>query len=487
MQYRDWSSGQPWCRESRLTNALVPPWLEETALWVWNRGRSPYVLEPATELKQHLDLPVSVSWHWWHGCAYDIGFPEYLPPREGRASFVKAVAAAREEDVRCIVYMNHYQWGNSTASWHEENAGYYAIKDRHGAMHTHVFNIFTGKTLTNMCIATDFWQKKYASLCDTVVNTYGVSGVYMDQACISRMCFDEHHGHPPGGGNFWNESFVHFTRLIRSKLDPACQSILTGEGALELRIPDLDAFLTLQVSRERYMGQEGWECIPFFQAVYHPYAITYGNYSSLVIPPYDALWPKEFAPEEPQKLLDKGFQKQFMMEQARSFVWGMQPTIANYRSSLLSERKEEMAYLLKLARVRYRALEYLLQGEFLRSPPMEIPEEEIQLSRLSIYKGREERSVTTFHKKVPLVYSGTWRSDDGRIGIALASIGDDPYRVKCVFPCRDYALPPSGRIYKIHAAGKTLLSEYHEGMVRLDFTLGPKDLCLVEIVSDKKL
>ena len=35
-------------------------------------------------------MPVSVFWHWWHGCAYDAGFPEYLPPREGTDAFKTA-------------------------------------------------------------------------------------------------------------------------------------------------------------------------------------------------------------------------------------------------------------------------------------------------------------------------------------------------------------------------------------------------------------
>ena len=115
-------------------------------------------------------------------------------------------------------------------------------------------------------------------------------------------------------------------------------------------------------------------------------------------PPYDELWPKEFAPENPKQLLDKDFNKQFLMEQARSFVWGMQPTIANYQSFLPSERKEEVNYLINLAKVRYRGLKYLLHGEFQRPPEIKFPEEELKASTLSIYAGREEGSVTTFKK-----------------------------------------------------------------------------------------
>jgi hypothetical protein len=87
--YREWGVKQYWCRDSRLENKQTPSWLNETALWVWNRGRSENVLVPATDLQDQLGLPVSVFWHWWHGCAYDIGFPEYLPPREGREPFIQ--------------------------------------------------------------------------------------------------------------------------------------------------------------------------------------------------------------------------------------------------------------------------------------------------------------------------------------------------------------------------------------------------------------
>jgi hypothetical protein len=351
-------------------------------------------------------------------------------------------------------------------------------------MYTHVFNIFTGKALTNMCIATDFWQDKYASLCDSVINTYHINGVYMDQACASRMCFDPDHGHPQGGGKYWSESFTDLTGKIRKKTMAEKQSILTGEGALELRIPDLDAFLTLQVSKERFLGLEGWEAIPFFQAVYHPYAITYGNYSSLVLPPYDELWPAEYAPEEPLKLLDKGFQKQFMMEQARSFVWGMQPTIANYRGSLVSERERETDFLFKLAKVRYMGLKYLLYGEYMRSPELEIPEEELQISKLSIYKGREEKAVTTSYKQFPTLYSGTWKSADGNMGIAMANISDTSCPVSFELSTINYQLPASGKIYMLGTGDRTQLGTYRDGKILVDFTLDREDLCILEIIPD---
>src|SRR5690606_36368599 len=127
--YKEWAVQQSWSLNSRFKNGLTPAWLEETALWVWNRGRSEGVLTPAVALKERLGLPISVLWHWWHGAAYDDGFPDYFPPREGNESFAANVKLAGEKGVRPLVYMNELQWGSSTESWKTENAQLHAVKD----------------------------------------------------------------------------------------------------------------------------------------------------------------------------------------------------------------------------------------------------------------------------------------------------------------------------------------------------------------------
>jgi hypothetical protein len=483
--YREWGSKQRWTRESRFKNNQTQAWLENTALWVWNRGKSGNVLIPAKALKQRLGLPVSVFWHWWHGCSYDDRFPEYIPPREGKKSFIAAISAAQEKGIRAIVYMNQRLWGTTTESWTKENASAYAVKDPDGKINTHVYNIFTNKPTASMCLGTQFWKDKYASLCDSAINTYKANGIYMDQACLTLSCYDKNHGHPAGSGNYWFENFGRLSNQIRSKISGEKQLVLAGEGCGEAWLPYLDAFLTLDVSKERYAGLGPWETIPFFQAVYHQYAITFGNYSSLLVPPYDELWPKEYAPKKPLEKLDKDFNKQFLMEQARSFVWGMQPTIANYQDFLASERKDEIEYLLNLARIRNQAMKYLLHGKFLRSPDILSPEGAFDISRLSIYAGKQGESVTTFRSSFPLLYSGTWQADDMDLGIALASISDEPIKITFGFSSDYYKLPASGKIFIIDNKGKTLLTSYSEKEVKVDFTLKPKDLCILEITSNE--
>ncbi len=479
--YGEWAEKQKWVKESRFSKGLTPSWLDSTALWVWNRGRSDNVLKPAIELKHKLGLPVVVSWHWWHNCSYDDNFPEYFPPREGKESFIHAVSAAQKEGVRSIVYMNSIKWGDSSASWKTENAEPYSVKDINGNMNSHMYNIFTRNSLTNMCIATDFWINKYSLLCKSAVDVYQINGVYMDQACVTRMCYDPHHGHSIGGGNYWVKNFGKLTNQIRSKIADKTEPVFTGEGSGENWIPYLDAFLTLEVSRERYSTDRSIEPIPFFQAVYHEYAVTYGSYSSLVTPPYDELWPEEHAPDETEQPLDEKFNKQFLMEQARSFVWGMQPTIANYQSFLATERKDEIDYLLNIVRLRYTGLKYLLYGKFLRTPHIEIPVDEIDISRLSIYAGRRGKTVTSFKKSVPLLYSGAWKADDGDVGITLASISDKAIPIEFQLHSKNFDLPVNGKVYIRTNEERKLLNSYSEGLIKINISLPPKGICIIEI------
>lgn len=420
-RYRAWGSAQAWARESRLKADTVPAWVKDTGIWVWNRGRSPGVLGPAAALQSAANVPVSVFWHWWHGCAYDTGFPEYLPPREGTDAFREAVAAAHEKDLHAIVYMNQRLWGMQTESWTREGAERFSVKDADGKPHVEVYNIFTKAPCAPMCMGTSFWRDTYAGLAQRAILDLGVDGVYMDQACASLSCYDPTHGHVPGGGRFWMDGFRALAADIRSRCSTASSVTLAGEGCGETWLPHLDLMLSLQISRERYAAPGDWEPVPLFQAVYHDAAILYGNYSSLTHPPYDDLWPAAYAPKEPLKLLDRKFACQFRLEHARSLLWGQQITLANFTEEQLSKRAEEIAFMLRLARARHAARAFLQDGVMLRAPVFDAPKETIPISRLSIYAGQQDQ-VKEYEMETPLVLGSAWKAPDGRVGVFFVNL-----------------------------------------------------------------
>ena len=481
--YRSWATNQWWARESRLMKR-GKNWAHDTALWVWNRGRSENVLQPAVALQERLKLPVSAMWHWWHGCAYDIGFPEYLPPREGVESFTNAVAAAHKKHVHAIVYMNQRLWGMTTKSWEEQHATNFAVIGADRTVHPEIYNTFTKSPCASMCMGTSFWRNHYASLTEQAF-ALGVDGIYMDQACSSLACYNPAHGHPLGGGTYWMDGFRLMATDIRKRaVDLKTRAkysdgvALAGEGVGESWLPHLDLMLSLQVSKERYSSPDGWDPIPFFQAVYHPFVIQYGNYSSLTMPPYDELWPSEFAPKEPLKLLDQKFSTQFYLEQARAFVWGQQPTIANFRVSQFSERPQEIAFASQLARIRNRSLKFLLHGTFLGSPELDVPQQNIDMSRLSIYAGQRS-GLTTFSKEVSPVLSGAWRAPDGTIGVAVANIADETISTPLTLN-PSYKVGSAGRIYRIDENGRRKFGTFRDGRVSIDVKLPARTAWLLE-------
>jgi hypothetical protein len=256
---------------------------------------------------------------------------------------------------------------------------------------------------------------------------------------------------------------------------------LAGEGCGEAWLPHLDLMLALQVSRERYASlPDPWQVIPLFQAVYHPYAVVFGSYSSLVAPPYDELWPARFAPEEPLALLDRKFARQFTLEQARGFVWGQQPMLANFRPQLLAVRSEEMDYLVRLARVRARALKYLLRGEFLRPPELDAPVATLDFSRLSIYAGQKDR-VRLHTRRHPLALAAAWRGADGDVGIALASIAGEPLAVSLKLDLAAYGLAQPVRAHRIDQHGRRPVAMPAGTAPVLELTLAPRDAWLLEL------
>jgi hypothetical protein len=241
--------------------------------------------------------------------------------------------------------------------------------------------------------------------------------------------------------------------------------------------------LSLQVSRERYAAPDGWDTIPFFHAVYHPYVITYGNYSSLTLPPYDELWPAEFAPAEPLKLLDRKFSRQFCLEQARAFVWGQQPTIANFLPVHLEQRPDEVAYVMQLARLRSRALKYLREGTFLRPPDLRAPEDTLDMSRLSIYAG-QQGSLASFQRQSPLALAAAWRAPDGAVAVALASIANEPISLQLELKPKAWGLPQGARIYRLEATSRKRLGRFTADLASLPVRLPARGACLIEFVPD---
>ncbi len=461
--YRSWGMQQRWSRESRVARKAVAPWVDSTGIWVWNRGRSPMVLDPAKQLQSYAGMPVSVFWHWWHKGPYDTSFPEYLPPREGAAPFTNAVKAAHDAGVHAIVYMNQRLWCTETPSWTARNAQQGAVRERDGKIRTEVCNIFDPIPCATMSVTSPFWRNTYTGIADTVVHQYGIDGIYMDQAVLSLVNWRRGAGMPVGGGNYWMAGFDSLAASLR-RMARTTPIVLAGEGGGESWLPALDLFLTLQVSQERYADPaSGWEPLPLFQSVYHEVANTYGTYGSLTYPPYDELWPDSTRPANALSLLDRKYAQQFRLEQARMFIWGMQPTIANMLPEQLTERTEEIDYMVRLATLRRASWRALHRGQFMRPPALRTEEITVPLSRISIYAARRG-GPTEAERKTPAVLHGAWRAQDQSVAVPIASLLDTPTSVQLTLDPRSLGVRSGARLRLITPTGDRQLGVLRESM-----------------------
>lgn len=298
-----------------------------------------------------------------------------------------------------------------------------------------------------MCMSQEFWREKYSDLCDTVVNDYGSTGVYMDQACLNYWCYNPNHGHSIGGGNYWVKGYLKMVERIREKT-AAANPVLTGEGSGEDWMAHLDGFLTLEASHERMSGITPITVIPLFNAVYHEYALSFGQFGGFTYPPYDEFWPKEFRSPNSETLLPATYNTQLRMEQARNFVWGIQPTIVNYHAFARKARPVEMKFIAELVAKRKEHKDYLQYGKMMRAPKLANDYTQmLEIAQMSTYSYKNEGTNLFPHKKeVPMLYSAAWRNAEGNILLTFVNISDKDKELSFTINPIEYGLTSSGRM-----------------------------------------
>ena len=222
-------------------------------------------------------------------------------------------------------------------------------------------------------------------------------------------------------------------------------------------------------------SSRSWDPIPFFQAVYHPSTVVFGNMAGLAHPPYDEKWPPEAAPPGRLAPLDRKLAQQFYLEHARTFVWGMQPMLANFLPSQLKECPEEIDYVTRLVGIRMRSLKYLLHGTWLRPPALDVPRQEIDVVTVGVYT-----PLKTSKRTFPVALAGAWRAPDGDVAIALASISDEKLSLKLPVDMQAYGLPDGCRVYRIDERGRHRIGyvDRHNSLLRVE--LPARGLCVLE-------
>ncbi|OGV48784.1 MAG: hypothetical protein A2X49_13830 [Lentisphaerae bacterium GWF2_52_8] len=411
--YRKWALQQKWAKRPPVDRRL-----KEIGIWAWNRGLAEDVIKPVEKLQKDAGVPVALDWYWWHQNPYDTSYPFYWPPREGLASFKKAMGRLKKQGVFTQVYLNGLTWDMDAEHW-KKGGRQSVVIDAKGEMKAYMFNAFAQRRLAWMCGKDNMPFRKVIG--DTVKNLRkaGLSGVYLDMiGCAStQTCYNESHSHTPGGGNYTVQGYREMVKNIR-KENPGFP--LSTEEPSEAYMDLFDSNISLSGGNER-LGGNGYEPIPAFSAVYHGLTAMFGNYALPdSIPPFDPKWPKKAEWKEEKKWHEL-YPDQFFAEVARSVVWGLQPTVANLRHkhTVEPEFKEIYEFLVRTARFYHSHRDFLFDGEMLN--PGRLATKKIEVDFLQRFIFTPEGKQTVLRKKMPAILHSLWRAKDGRLGLLLAN------------------------------------------------------------------
>lgn len=357
--YRAWALRQPWCARGRLdlraSRGDIASWLLDTDLWMWNRGTARNIERSARDVQERVGGRVAALWYWWHGCSYDDGFPDYLPPREGWDRFDACIRTLHDLNVPLSVYVNGRLCGIRSQAFADPEVRDAAVRTRQGDVPTEVYNRFTEAPMAVMCPADPRWRKVLA---DTALELFeqGLDGVYIDQIGLSAppRCYSESHGHPPGSAAAGVAGYRTLLEDIRSVIGRGRSALFT-ESCAEVYLDLFDGFFVLDTSLEKFRDRRGLgrnlEYVPLWARVYREYGLSFGSYASVKgATPFDPMWAAKSArpfvrlerdeygnlwlPLPPGTAVPKG---QLTWELGRALTFGNMPMLANLTREDMSD------------------------------------------------------------------------------------------------------------------------------------------------------
>ena len=413
--YREWALRQSWTLAARGRDLGR---LREISMWFWNRGLSGDVIPPVERFQKDSGVPVALDWYWWHAIPYDSGYPNFWPPREGVETFRAAVKRLAGAGIYSQVYMNGMTWDMDDPSWRGEGE-----MDAVLPLKATAYNVYDKHRLANLCGESPRFQKRMAANVRELADS-GLDGVYLDMiSCASQeaTCFNPRHSHKPGDGaaqaRGWR-SFLEGIKAAHPRLD------LSSEDAGEAYLDLFDSLICCFPSYERIGFGTGpaVECVPVFNAIYHGLVATFGSYAMIDgIPPWDPKWPDERRWKK-EREWERLFPDQFAVELARGTVWGMQPTVHNFRLSAVDDPRYAADYnfMIDTARFHHANRDLLFDGEMCDPGTMDCASRKVDFLIRGVYATEGSYRVAT-QPTLPAVLHSVWRAPDGRIAAVLVN------------------------------------------------------------------
>ena len=253
--------------------------------------------------------------------------------------------------------------------------------------------------LAVMCPSTALWQDRVRSIVLRLMNECGVKAVYIDQvaAAAPRLCFDQAHGHPLGGGGWWVDAYGKLLGDLRKAMPPG--RVLTTECNAEPFLPWFDGYLTWHW---QYDGQ-----VPAFPAVYGGAIQMFGR-------------AYRGGPTKDRAL---------RMKAGQQLVFGEQ---IGWMGAEVAKEQANAAFLRQVVQLRGRLVRYFHAGQMARPPRLLGPMPTVTAD----WQWSGVWPVTT-----DAVLAGAWeRPREKKLALIFVNVSDRPVEAKVAFDAATYGL-----------------------------------------------
>ncbi len=401
--YRDWVG-----REARWFPQLTaegredtPLWMRELPLWILGGGAPSECVDRVLEFAKYFQCPCGFHWYNWHQIPFDNDYPHYFPTKPG---FPEAVKRLQDSGVQVMPYINGRLWDTRDRGLEDYQftpvARPAVSKDENGEPYTETYNSKESDgspvRLGVMCPTTSCWHEKVGGIVDQLFKECGVHGVYIDQVAAAppTLCFDLSHGHPLGGGHWWNEGYWKLLEEIRRRKPD--HAMITTECNAEPFIRWFDGYLTWHWQYDRQ--------IPLFPAVYggtvQMFGRWYGSTGSGLLPSVEASANRDRATR---------------MRIGQSLAFGEQ---LGWINPGIIQETENAQFLRAAAGIRWQLRRYFYAGQMIRPPKLsgEIPQIKAD------WQWHGTRWVTT-----DAVLTGAWAIPaDRSVAVIAVNVSDQP-------------------------------------------------------------
>ena len=266
--YRDWArENAVWYPkmgpEGRVS---TPQWFKELGFIVRTYGFASNAVADVKTCQDWLGVPVMAHWYVWHRQPFDNDYPNYFPAKPG---FEEGVQEIHRMGGYAVPYTNGHLWDmldRGAEDFTFTSCGAYgACRKRDGSIHTEKYRSVETNgqpvVFAAMCPASRTWHDKMGENCHKVVNVADLDGYYMDQvgAFSTIDCRNPEHGHPFGGGSWWQEGY----RKILTDARARCKKpvFFATEGNAEHTFDQIDAFVCWNIPG-------GVDTVPAFDVCY---------------------------------------------------------------------------------------------------------------------------------------------------------------------------------------------------------------------------